>query len=223
MSKANNIRGQPLERRSMTLKELRVSEAEGKDTHIEGYASVFDSWSETLGGDILPFREKVIKGAFSESIANDDIRALYNHDPNYVLGRNKAGTLELQEDDKGLYVRIKPPKAQWAKDLMCSIKRGDVDSMSFGFAVILDKWYSDSSGGDVRELIKVKLYDVSPVTFPAYPATECDVRSVYDKRKQQLDLLAAEETAKEAQKQQKIDSLKKAIMDEPCDGGKYDD
>ncbi|MCL2375292.1 MAG: HK97 family phage prohead protease [Firmicutes bacterium] len=214
MSKTNNIRGQPLERRAMTLKELRVSEAEGKDTHIEGYASVFDSWSETLGGDILPFREKVIKGAFSESIANDDIRALYNHDPNYVLGRNKAGTLELTEDDKGLYVKIKPPKAQWAKDLMCSIKRGDVDSMSFGFAVILDKWYTGSDGGDVRELIKVKLYDVSPVTFPAYPATECDVRSVYDSRKKEIDLASAAKAESEAKKQQKIDALKKAIMED---------
>ncbi|MCL2555451.1 MAG: HK97 family phage prohead protease [Firmicutes bacterium] len=198
----------------MTLKELRVSESEGKDTHIEGYASVFDSWSETLGGE-LPFREKVVKGCFAESIANDDIRALYNHDPNYVLGRNKAGTLELAEDDKGLYVKIKPPKAQWAKDLMHSIKRGDVDSMSFGFSVIIDKWYPDESGGvDVRELIKVKLYDVSPVTFPAYPATECDVRSIYDKRQH----LKAEEAAKTAEasklKQQKIEALKRAILEE---------
>ena len=213
MSKTNNIRGQPLERRAMTLKELRVSESEGKDTYIEGYASVFDSWSETLGGDILPFREKVCKGAFTESIANDDIRALYNHDPNYVLGRNKAGTLELTEDERGLYVKIKPPKAQWAKDLMCSIKRGDVDAMSFGFAVILDKWYA-AEGADVRELIKVKLYDVSPVTFPAYPATECDVRSIYDTRKKQLDLDAANTAESEAKKQQKIDSLKKAILED---------
>jgi len=197
----------------MTLKELRVSESEGKDTYIEGYASVFDSWSETLGGDILPFREKVCKGAFTESIANDDIRALYNHDPNYVLGRNKAGTLELTEDERGLYVKIKPPKAQWAKDLMCSIKRGDVDAMSFGFAVILDKWYA-AEGADVRELIKVKLYDVSPVTFPAYPATECDVRSIYDTRKKQLDLDAANTAESEAKKQQKIDSLKKAILED---------
>jgi len=213
MSKTNNIRGQPLERRALTLKELRVSESEGKDTYIEGYASVFDSWSETLGGDILPFREKVCKGAFAESIANDDIRALYNHDPNYVLGRNKAGTLELTEDERGLYVKIKPPKAQWAKDLMCSIKRGDVDAMSFGFAVILDKWYA-AEGADVRELIKVKLYDVSPVTFPAYPATECDVRSIYDTRKKQIDLDAANTAESEAKKQQKINSLKKAILED---------
>jgi len=216
---SNQIRGQPLERRALTLKELRVAEAEGKDTHIEGYASVFDSWSETLGGE-LPFREKVCKGAFAESIANDDIRALYNHDPNYVLGRNKAGTLELIEDERGLYVKIKPPKAQWAKDLLASIKRGDVDAMSFGFSVILDKWYA-AEGADIRELIKVKLYDVSPVTFPAYPATECDVRSVYDSRKNQLaqEAKQAEQEAQkqaqaQAQRQQKIDSLKKAIMED---------
>jgi len=216
MSNQNNIRGQPLERRAMTLKELRVGENEGKDTHIEGYASVFDSWSETLGGE-LPFREKVVKGCFAESIANDDIKALFNHDPNYVLGRNKAGTLELLEDERGLYVKIKPPKAQWAKDLLASIKRGDVDAMSFGFAVILDKWYA-AEGADVRELIKVKLYDVSPVTFPAYPATECDVRSVYATRQNQLIQEAAknaqENAEKQKLKQQKIEALKRAILEE---------
>ena len=197
----------------MTLKELRVNEADGKDTVIEGYASVFDSWSEELGG-VMPFREKVCKGAFSESIANDDIRALFNHNPDKILGRNKAGTLELKEDDKGLYVSIKPPNARWAKDLMQSIKRGDVDSMSFGFSVVLDKWYSDSEGCDVRELIKVKLYDVSPVTFAAYPATECDVRSVYNIRQSQL-AKEAEQAQKEAkakaERQSKIDSLRKAM------------
>ena len=86
-----SIRGQPFERRSLTVKELRIS-GDGTSPHIEGYASVFDSWSEELGGD-SPFREKVVKGAFAETIEKDDIRCLFNHDPNYVLGRNKAGTL----------------------------------------------------------------------------------------------------------------------------------
>ena len=170
-----------LERRSVTLKELRINEmTEGENKHpqIIGYASVFDSWSEELGG-AFPFREKVIPGAFAESIVHDDIRALFNHDPNFVLGRNKAGTLELSEDQKGLLVKITPPETQVGKDLLVSIKRGDITQMSFGFIVLQDVWH-ESNGMDVRELIKVKLFDVSPVTFPAYAQTECNIRSVSD-------------------------------------------
>ena len=116
-----------MERRTITLKELRVVDGlsdNGGEPAIEGYASVFDSWSEELGGN-SPFREKVVKGAFEETIQVDDIRALFNHDPNYVLGRNKAGTLTLEEDDKGLKVKIIPPNTTWAKDLliMSSIER----------------------------------------------------------------------------------------------------
>ena len=167
-----------LERRCVVLKELRVvnGETSSQDPSIEGYAAVFDSWSESLGGN-EPFIEKVCKGAFAQTIQEDDIRALFNHDPNYVLGRNIAGTLTLQEDDKGLLVRITPPNTQWAKDLLVSIARGDITQMSFGFTVELDRW-SYEEGKDVRELLKVKLFDVSPVTFPAYTQTECGLRSL---------------------------------------------
>ena len=185
-----------LERRTITLKELRViDETDSGGNAIEGYASVFDSWSEELGGE-SPFREKVVKGAFEETIQQDDIRALFNHDPNYVLGRNRSGTLELAEDEKGLRVRIIPPATQWAKDLLVSIKRGDITQMSFGFTVILDRWsYEDYM--DVRELLKVKLYDVSPVTFPAYTQTECGIRSMDDVLKtHQKEVLQSKESNK---------------------------
>lgn len=193
------------ERRTITLKELRVVEANVDpltEPAIEGYASVFDSWSEELGGN-SPFRERVVKGAFEETIQNDDIRALFNHDPNYVLGRNKAGTLTLEEDEKGLKVRIVPPDTQWAKDLLVSIKRGDITQMSFGFTVILDRWsYEDNI--DVRELLKVKLYDVSPVTFPAYAQTECGVRSLVDViRTHQSEVAKSKKTNKRKLEMQK--------------------
>ena len=174
-----------IERRTITLKELRVIEelpTSNTEPVIEGYASVFDSWSEELGGE-FPFRERVVKGAFEESIQRDDIRALFNHDPNYVLGRNTSNTLSLEEDEKGLRVRIIPPQTQWAKDLLVSIKRGDITQMSFGFTVILDRWsYEDNI--DIRELLKVKLYDVSPVTFPAYSQTECGIRTIFERHKE---------------------------------------
>lgn len=193
------------ERRTITLKELRVIEANvdpQTEPAIEGYASVFDSWSEELGGN-SPFREKVVKGAFEETIQNDDIRALFNHDPNYVLGRNKAGTLTLEEDEKGLKVRIVPPDTQWAKDLLVSIKRGDITQMSFGFTVILDRWsYEDNL--DVRELLKVKLFDVSPVTFPAYAQTECGIRTMLDiMQTHQSEVAKSKETNKRKLEMQK--------------------
>ena len=153
--------------------ELRV---EGGDTpKIVGHAAVFNKWSEDLGG----FREKIASGAFTKTIKEGDIRALFNHDANFVLGRNKAGTLTLEEDKKGLKVSIDPPDAQWARDLTTSIERGDITQMSFGFRTIKDQWTTPKDGKDnQRELLEVELFDVSPVTFPAYPQTDVGVRSL---------------------------------------------
>ncbi|WP_243120230.1 HK97 family phage prohead protease [Caloramator sp. E03] len=177
-----------MERRTINLEELRVNNTKQDSDEvrvIEGHAAVFDKWSEELGL-LVPFKEKVLKGAFKESIEKDDIRALFNHDANFVLGRNKSGTLFLEEDEKGLKVRIIPPDTQWARDLLVSIERGDISQMSFGFTVLEDRWgYQD--GIDVRELVKVKLFDVSPVTFPAYTETDVGVRTIldeYNRRKQ---------------------------------------
>lgn len=193
----------------LPLKEIRVSESENGAV-IEGHAAVFNSWSETLGG-IFPFKEKVRKGAFNESIGRDDIRALFNHDPNYVLGRNRAGTLELVEDDVGLRVRITPPDTSWARDIVTSIRRGDISQMSIGFVVEEDKW-STEDGIDTRELRKVQLFDVSPVTFPAYTATDVGVRAMqeYDgyKAEQRSREQAEQESAKRAKEKAKLNGLK---------------
>ena len=209
-----------LERRSLEIKELRIHEpaVEGELPTLEGYASVFDSWSEELGG-IEPFREKVVRGAFSESIEQDDIRALFNHSPDFVLGRNKTGTLTLTEDERGLKVTIKPPDTRWAKDLLISVKRGDISQMSFGFVCQKDSWSYDDSV-DVRELHKVKLFDVSIVTYPAYPATECDVRAMVRSRieeravaAKELDAKKQQEAAEAAkQKQEKFNQFKEIFL-----------
>lgn len=196
------------ELRMLPLKEIRINESDG-GTCIEGHAAVFDSWSETLGG-IFPFKEKVRKGAFAESIGRDDIRALFNHDPNYVLGRNRAGTLELVEDDVGLRVRITPPDTSWARDITTSIRRGDISQMSIGFVVEDDEW-SSKDGIDTRELKKVRLFDVSPVTFPAYTATDVGVRAMqeYDVYKTEQRKVAeeTENAVKKAKQQEKLKKL----------------
>ena len=149
--------------------EMRVDQ-EGR---IEGYAAIFNKWSEDLGW----FIERIKQGAFKNTIKKEDIRALFNHDPNYVLGRNKAETLELSEDKKGLQFRVTPPEAQWAKDLYTSVERGDIDQASFGFTAIRDEWDYDKDPME-RTLLEVRLFDVSVVTYPAYPQTSVSARSL---------------------------------------------
>ncbi|MCC6147412.1 MAG: HK97 family phage prohead protease, partial [Anaerolineaceae bacterium] len=116
-----------IERRSFGIKEVRVASREGGGKKITGYSAVFNSLSEDLGG----FYERIQQGAFTKTLQEADIRALFNHDPNYPLGRVKANTLRLAEDEIGLGIEIDLPDTQYASDLAVSIERGDVDQMSF--------------------------------------------------------------------------------------------
>jgi HK97 family phage prohead protease len=160
-----------LERRFCAQHGLRLDRrAEDKLPMIAGYAAVFN----TLSVDLWGFREKIAPGAFAGSL-NDDVRALWNHETGIVLGRTKSGTLRLAEDDTGLAIEIDPPAS--AGNYIETIKRGDVDQMSFAFRTLEQAWDEDDDGVLIRTLLKVKLYEVSPVTFPAYPATNVGVRS----------------------------------------------
>ncbi len=154
-----------IERRVTDL-ELRVDEDTGG---ITGYAAVFNKWSEDLGF----FKEKIQEGAFKRTIDADDVRALINHDPNLIIGRTKNKTLKLWEDDKGLGYDVQLPDTSYANDLRESIKRKDITQNSFGFQAVQDEWSKD---GAKRTLTEVKLFDVSPVTFPAYKQTSVALR-----------------------------------------------
>ncbi len=163
--------------RSFTLTEVRVADGE-KAPIIEGYAAVFNS--ETVIRDWLgDFRESIAPGAFTKTLHEADIRALFNHNPDWVLGRNKAGTLDLREDDHGLAVTIQLPATSYAADLAESMKRGDINQMSFGFETIKDRWTFTKNPDelDERVLLELRLYDVAPVTYPAYTQTEAFIRS----------------------------------------------
>lgn len=151
--------------------ELRMDGEGGK--LMVGHAAVFEQKSLPMFG----FQEQVMSGAFKKTIQESDIRALWNHNPDHVLGRNKAGTLELDEDKRGLAVKITPPDTQWANDLCESIRRKDVSQMSFSFRTIKDSWHMED-GMPTRNLEEVRLYDVSPVTYPAYPTTDISVRAM---------------------------------------------
>ena len=145
-----------------------------EERKMTGHAAVFGDEAE-IGGW---FREQVEPGAFKTSIKKDDVRALFNHDPNYVLGRNTAGTLKMSEDETGLRVNIDPPDTQFARDLAVSIERGDISQMSFAFEVLEEEWIGgEKKDLDLRKIKKVRLFDVSPVTFPAYDGTDIAIRS----------------------------------------------
>ena len=165
------------ERRFTGSCELRaiVPESGGR-SKIAGHAAVFNSLSEELWG----FREKIAPGAFKPAIAKSDIRALLNHDPNFVLGRMKNGTLRVQEDETGLAVEIDPPETAWASDLLVSIGRGDISQMSFAFRVGEEAWET-VDGANLRTIFSFdEIFDVSPVTYPAYPETDVALRSMPD-------------------------------------------
>lgn len=169
--------GGGIERRAYDFLELRI-DASGTLPMIRGHAAVFDQPSEELGL-FMPFREKVAKGAFKKTIKEGDVRALFNHNADFVLGRNKANTLRLHEDDIGLSIEATPPHTQWARDLMTSMERGDINQMSFGFQVVRDTWEHNTETKEVtRTLNEVRLFDVSVVTFPAYPQTDAAVRAL---------------------------------------------
>lgn len=168
------VKLEEIERRCLPRAEIRLTGKEGS-RKIHGYAAVFDVWAD-IGGW---FRESVRKGAFAKTIKENDVRALLNHDPNYVLARNKSGTLKLREDSKGLQVEIDPVQATWANDLLVSMERGDVNQMSFGFTV--NKQQIDYER-DERVLEDVTLFDVSVVTYPAYPTTSAEVRSAFARK-----------------------------------------
>lgn len=164
-----------IERRTYLVNEFRVDSADDMPPKMFGHAAMFDSLSEDLGG----FRERIAAGAFAKTLQSADIRALFNHDSNIVLGRNKSGTLRLKEDITGLAIEIDPPDTQAARDLMVSMKRGDINQMSFGFRTVSDKW-AKLDGAWVRTLLEVELFDVSPVTYPAYLATDIAIRSMQE-------------------------------------------
>ena len=171
--------------RSLQTELTTRAEADGQEMYIEGYFAVFGRETELWPGAF----EEIAPGAFDETLSND-IRALINHDTTLVLGRTKAGTLELKTDNYGLWGRIKiNPNDIDAVNLYERVKRGDVDQCSFGFNITSEEtdWRDD---GTVKWTITgIDLHEVSVATFPAYKDTGVQARkeAVEQHRKRLLE------------------------------------
>jgi HK97 family phage prohead protease len=152
--------------------------AEGESRKVAGYGAVFNS-ETVIGG---AFREVILPGAFQRAV-DGDVFSFFNHDQSMVLGRTKSGTLRLSEDDSGLRYEVDLPDTSAARDLQISMDRGDVDGSSFQFDIPKggDEW--DFSGDlPLRTIRSANLYEVGPVTMPAYPDATAALRSLDDER-----------------------------------------
>jgi HK97 family phage prohead protease len=145
-------------------REFRLENAEYNGSIVRGYAAVYNSDSEWMGG----FYEQIAPGAF-DSVLDNDVRAYFNHDENLLLGRVSSGTLRIGVDDRGLWYEVDMPNTSYANDLVELMKRGDVNQSSFAFLIERDRW-EERGGKTYRIIEKVsRLLDVSPVAQPAYP------------------------------------------------------
>src|SRR5690606_22998393 len=117
------------------IEDMEIRSEKGKPTIVRGYAAVFEKLSVPMYG----FREKIRAGAFEKSIEKNNIKSLWNHNADYPLGSTKAGTLKLEEDDKGLSFELELPDNSWGRDVEIAVRQKDADGVSFGFTVNKDE------------------------------------------------------------------------------------
>ena len=174
----NDIEG--AERRFIDVSSGNIEiRADGEKTTVSGIAAVVNKRTSLGRWD-----EMIMPGAFSD-VLNNDVRALFNHDPNFILARsvNGKGTLKLGIDAVGnLTYQYETPKRSWALDVLDAINSGDISQSSFAFRVKEQSWEFAPEGtkeNDLRKILKIEqLYDVAPVTYPAYPDASVGARSL---------------------------------------------
>ncbi|MBY7120656.1 HK97 family phage prohead protease [Bacillus sp. 16GRE42] len=173
------------EKRELLSSEMEIREIEGGLRTIIGYAVKWEMKSVTMGY-WRRFKEQFKRGSFTDSLTQDDQLALWSHDYSQVLGRTKNGTLRLFEDEIGLRFELDLADTTLGDDTYKTIKRGDVDGVSFGFQMVKEEWDESNPDNIVRSVTKAKLVEISPVAFPAYPDSQVIVRS-HDPYKQFVD------------------------------------
>lgn len=159
-----------LERRVLNVE----SRVDSKSRTVHGYAALYENTTSEMGW----FDEEIAAGAF-DGADTSDVRALFNHDPNWLLGRTKSGTLKLNIDEKGLSYEFDAPNTTAGNDLLEMLRRGDVSQSSFAFTIKKEAWIEGKGmKRPKRRILEIdRLYDVSPVTYPAYPDTTAAKRS----------------------------------------------
>lgn len=185
------------EMRELLTDKIEIREDDDGNRTLSGYAVKWEKKSQVLGL-FYKFREQFKRGAFLNSLNDDDQRFLWSHDTSQVLGRTKNGTLRLQEDDIGLRFELDLPNTTLGNDTYESIKRGDVDGVSFGFRDVDDHIEEPDDDLPLRTVNSAKLIEVSAVAFPAYPDSEVSARG-YDPIKQhdkELQDFKSEQAAK---------------------------
>ncbi len=186
--KAEQPTSAALERRWVTVDvaNLRASSDDDGATKLKGYAAVFN-----VRTDLIWFEEVIAPGAFKRAIKEkQNVPALWNHNSDLVLGRVANDRLTLSEDDHGLHVEIEPADTQHGRDAIIDVAEGNVTQMSFAFRAIKQEWIEEENQPALRQILDVDLYDVSPVTYPAYPQTSISARSaenVWNDRREELE------------------------------------
>jgi uncharacterized protein len=197
--------------------QVRKKDDQAQSRGLVGHAAVFNSLSVDFGG----WRERIMPGAFTRAIKeNQDAFCLINHDPNLVLGRTLSRTLALSEDKEGLAFDCDTPNTSYANDLAVVMDRGDIDKCSFGFISRKATWSEEPDPDDPKQQIIVRqiedcdLFDVSVVTYPAYPQTDANTRA-------EMRTLAIAEAPAEIRK--KLEKEKRAEGDTANEAGCYCD
>lgn len=161
--------------RTLAVRPEVRADGEGGRPRIVGTAIVFGQPSEDLGG----FREIIEPGALTEALERSDIRVLFNHNPDMILGRVKAGTARLRLTEQGLEYEVDVPDTTVGRDVLESIRRGDVTGNSFSFTVAEDEMERQADGTTIRRVKRIaEIYDIGPVVYPAYPQTVVSARAL---------------------------------------------
>jgi HK97 family phage prohead protease len=189
-----------MEKETRTFSTIYKRQEEGRG--VRGMAAIYNSRA-----DLGWFEEEIVPGAFDNAIDVSDARALFNHDPNYLLARQSSGTLRLELRDGGLEYDFESPNTTAGNDLIELINRGDVKESSFAFTIAPDgqEWKQETRGNktiDVRYITKIeRLFDVSPVTYPAYKDATVGKRT-WDLRQEEVKKIeeSKEENDQEAVK-----------------------
>ncbi|EPE61283.1 phage prohead protease, HK97 family [Exiguobacterium sp. S17] len=166
-------------RELLTTDPLEIREDDDGKRTLSGYAVKWEMKSHAMGW-FRRFKEQFKRGAFADSLTKDDQRYLWSHDISKVLGRTKNGTLRLYEDNIGLRFELDLPNTTLGNDTYESIKRGDVDGVSFGFRMKKEEWDESDPDNVLRTISQADLLEISAVAFPAYPDSEVQARSESD-------------------------------------------